>query len=82
MDRALASLWRGSDLSTHVRAITRGQACSRDESDILLEDDAAMISETLQLYIDRWVIWQKFGVKPLGLLADRGPGDRRTWPST
>jgi hypothetical protein len=24
-----------------------------------------MISETLQLYIDRWVIWQKFGTAPL-----------------
>jgi hypothetical protein len=35
------------------------------ESDILLEDDAAMVSETLNLYIDRWVIWQKFGVRPL-----------------
>jgi phage gp29-like protein len=64
MDRALASLWRGSDLST-ISADNKGASVQQDESDILLEDDAAMVSETLQLYIDRWVIWQKFGVKPL-----------------
>jgi phage gp29-like protein len=64
MDRALASLWRGSDLST-LSANNQGASVQQDESDILLEDDAAMVSETLQLYIDRWVIWQKFGVKPL-----------------
>jgi phage gp29-like protein len=64
MDRALASLWRGSDLST-LSADNQGASVQEGESDILLEDDAAMISETLQLYIDRWVIWQKFGVKPL-----------------
>jgi hypothetical protein len=64
MDRALASLWRGSDLST-LSADNKGASVQQDESDILLEDDAAMISETLQLYIDRWVIWQKFGSKPL-----------------
>jgi phage gp29-like protein len=64
MDRAMASLWRGSDLST-LSADNKGASVQQDESDILLEDDAAMISETLQLYIDRWVIWQKFGVRPL-----------------
>jgi hypothetical protein len=64
MDRALASLWRGSDLST-MSADNKGASVQQDESDLLLEDDAAMVSETLQLYIDRWVIWQKFGVKPL-----------------
>jgi hypothetical protein len=64
MDRALVSLWRGSDLST-MSADNKGASVQQGESDILLEDDAAMVSETLQLYIDRWVIWQKFGVKPL-----------------
>jgi phage gp29-like protein len=64
MDRAMISLWRGSDLST-LSADNKGASVQQEESDILLEDDAAMISETLQLYIDRWVIWQKFGVRPL-----------------
>jgi phage gp29-like protein len=60
MDRALASLWRGSDLST-MSADNQGASVQDGESDILLQDDAAMISETLHIYIDRWVIWQKFG---------------------
>ena len=64
MDRALASLWRGSDLRT-LSADNKGASVQEGESDILLQDDAAMVSETLQLYIDRWVIWQKFGVRPL-----------------
>jgi phage gp29-like protein len=64
MDRALASLWRGSDLST-LSADNKGASVQQDESNILLQDDAAMINETLHLYIDRWVIWQKFGVRPL-----------------
>jgi len=64
MDRAMASLWRGSDLST-MSADNKGASVQEGESDILLEDDAAMISETLNLYIDRWVIWQKFGSRPL-----------------
>jgi len=64
MDRAMASLWRGCDLST-LSADNHGASLQQDESDILLEDDAAMISETLQLYLDRSIIWQKFGVRPL-----------------
>jgi len=64
MDRAMASLWRGGDLST-LSADNQGASVQKGESDILLEDDAAMVSETLNLYIDRWVIWQKFGVQPL-----------------
>ena len=35
-----------------------------------------MISETLQLYIDRWVIWQKFGTQTPGLFTDRGTQSR------
>ena len=64
MDRAMASLWRGSDLST-LSADNKGASVQQGESEILLADDAAMVSETLNLYIDRWVIWQKFGAVPL-----------------
>jgi phage gp29-like protein len=63
MDRALASLWRGSDLST-ISGDNKGASVQEDESQLLLEHDAAMISETLQIYIDRWVIWQKFSTRP------------------
>ncbi len=60
MDRAMVSLWRGSDLST-MSADNKGASVQADEGDILLEDDAALISDTLNLYIDRFVILQKFG---------------------
>lgn len=60
MDRAMASLWRGSDLST-MSADTKGASVQEGESEILLDDDAAMLSGTLNHYIDRWVIYQKFG---------------------
>jgi len=49
MDRAIASLWRGSDLST-ISADNKGASFQQDESDLLLEDAAAMISDTLQVY--------------------------------
>jgi phage gp29-like protein len=77
MDRAMASLWRGSDLST-ISADQKGASVQQDESNLLLQDDAAMISETLQLYIDRWVIWQKFGVKPLAYSMIVVPESRNT----
>ena len=62
MDRAMAALWRGSDLST-MSADNKGASVQDGETDILLHDDAQMISDTLNIYIDRWVIWQKFGVE-------------------
>ncbi|HEX4083335.1 MAG TPA: DUF935 family protein [Chthoniobacteraceae bacterium] len=64
MDRAMISLWRGSDLGT-LSSDRQGASVQQDESDILLEDDAAMITETLQLNLDRWVLWQKFGTAPM-----------------
>ncbi len=60
MDRAMSALWRGSDLST-MSADTKGASVQEGEGDILLEDDAALISETLNRHLDRWIIWQKFG---------------------
>ena len=64
-DRAMTALWRGSDLST-MSADKKGASVQEDESETLLVDDARMISEALNIYVDRWVIWQKFGTdKPL-----------------
>jgi phage gp29-like protein len=53
MDRAIASLWRGADLST----ISQGQASvgaslQGDEADLLLEDDAKWLAEILWDQID------------------------------
>lgn len=67
MDRRMTILWRGADLSTMSGDTDQvGASVQENETDILLVDDAAMISDTLNYYVDRWVIWQKFGTdKPL-----------------
>lgn len=61
MDRAIAALWRGSDLATLSRASGVGASLQADETTILLEDDANMISETLNEQIDRLVLRYLFG---------------------
>lgn len=61
MDRAIAALWRGSDLATLSRANGVGASVQSDETAILEADDAAMISETLNVQVDRFVINHLFG---------------------
>lgn len=61
MDRALARLWRGADLSTLSRGQGVGASLQADEAEIHLADDARLISETLQQRLDRWVIHYRFG---------------------
>lgn len=61
MDRAIAALWRGSDLSTLSRTSGTGASLQAEESAILLEDDASTISETLNEQVDRQVIRYLFG---------------------
>jgi hypothetical protein len=65
MDRAIARLWRGADLGTLSKD---GQAVGANpqesETDILCAADAQIISETLQHYVDRWVIRYRFGTAP------------------
>lgn len=61
MDRAIAALWRGSDLATLSRANGTGASVQSDETAILEADDAAMISETLNTQVDRFVINHLFG---------------------
>jgi phage gp29-like protein len=61
-DRAMAVLWRGADLST----LSQGQAgvgasLQGDETDLLLEDDAQRISETLNEQVDKFVLRYAFG---------------------
>ncbi len=70
MDRAITILWRGADLGTQShRGAGQGQGASlqADETDALDEDRAALLSETLNIQIDRRVIAFTFGagVKPL-----------------
>ena len=67
VDRLLAALWRGADLSTISRDRGYGASLQEKETCALEEDDAEMLSETLHRYVDQWVIRHVFGegVKPL-----------------
>jgi hypothetical protein len=71
MDRLITALWRGADLSTLSREQGYGASLQAGESDILEQDDAEMISETLQTYLDRYVIEYLFGkgVRPLAAVT-------------
>ncbi len=73
MDRALAAIWRGADLSTiSAGQSDAGQGASLQgaESETLEEDDAAWLSETLSRQLDRRVIEFVFGrgVQPLAYI--------------
>ncbi len=47
MDRAMAALWRGTDLATLSRSQATGASLQQEEMNLLEADDAARISETL-----------------------------------
>lgn len=61
VDRLLASLWRGADLSTLSRDRGYGASLQEKETCALEEDDAEMLTETLNRYVDAWVIRHVFG---------------------
>lgn len=71
MDRAMARLWRGADLSTISAGQGQGQGASLqgDETEAMEMDDAAFISETCWK-VDKLVISYTFGegTKPLAYL--------------
>jgi len=73
MDRAMAALWRGADLSTisGVKSDAgQGASLQGDESEILEQDDAQWLSETLSRQLDKRVIEYVFGegTKPLAYI--------------
>ena len=64
MDKAIAALWRGADLSTLSagdNADGTGASLQGDESDLLEQDACELISETLQKQVERHVIRYLFG---------------------
>lgn len=63
MDRAISRIWMGGDLSTMSAGNGQGQGASLqvDDLEMLKEDDAGMISDALNEYVDRQVIRQRFG---------------------
>jgi len=56
MDRALASIWRGADLSTISKGDGTGASLQGGETDLLEDDDADSITDTLNEQVDRFVI--------------------------
>ncbi len=69
INRALASLWMGADLSTISAVSGAGQGASlqQTQQDALEQDDGQNLSETLNEWVDRPALEWKFGkgVKPL-----------------
>lgn len=72
MNRAIATLYRGADLSTLSQGKGDGTGASvqADETDILEQDACEMISETLQEQVERYVIAYNFGegTRPLAFI--------------
>lgn len=65
MDRAISRLWRGADLGTMSKdGSAVGSNPQEGETDILAAADAMIISETLNHYVDRFVIAYRFGTAP------------------
>lgn len=62
MDRAMAALWRGGDLSTISKdGQAVGSNAQSSETDLIEQDDAQWLSETLRLKLDRLVLDYVFG---------------------
>jgi len=78
MDRAIARLWMGGDLSTHSRGGAGGvgalpQIAQEEE---LAEADSILCGEALHFYFDRWVCRYLFGTdKPLARIKIVPPED-------
>jgi phage gp29-like protein len=64
MDEEITRLWRGADLGTSSKHNAAGASLQADESDILEQDDAAMLTETLALKVSRFALAWKFGDAP------------------
>jgi phage gp29-like protein len=63
MDRAMIALWRGSDLSTLSSNQGSGASLQQNEADLLEDDDALHLSETLHAQVDRFVIRHLFNTE-------------------
>ena len=70
MDRYIALIWRGSDLSTLSAADAAGASLQAEESEILEDADCALVEETLAHYLTLPALEWKFGrgVKPAAYL--------------
>jgi phage gp29-like protein len=80
MDRAISALWRGSDLAMLSRESGAGASLQADETMILEEDDAIMISEALKSQVDRFVVKYLFGDVPPKAYIKFIPMSNEIWP--
>ena len=77
MDRAIATIWRGGDLSTISRGDDAvGASLQSEEKDLLLGADVEMLTEALREYIDRPALQFLFGTDaPLAYVQIKLPAD-------
>ena len=70
MDRYIALIWRGSDLSTLSADNAAGASLQAEESEILEDADCALVEETLAHYLTKPALEWRFGkgVKPAAYL--------------
>ncbi len=70
MNRMIALIWRGSDLSTLSAANNTGASLQADEAEILEEADCSLVEETLDYYLTLPALQWRFGagVKPAAYL--------------
>lgn len=80
VDRGMASLWRGADLSTISAGTGAGQGASLQGGEVekMMQDDCARISETLQQRLDVLALRWKFGpdVVPLAYFEVTPPANK------
>jgi phage gp29-like protein len=77
MDRMIGALVRGADLATVSQQDSVGASLQSDEINALLEDDCALVSETLQTQLDRHVIRMVHGdEKPLAFIVINPPSGK------
>lgn len=76
MDRRIAALWMGSDLST-ISADAKGASVQGEQSRLLLEHDCEFVSEQINLGLGRHLIEARFGAgtRPLAYLQVQPPMD-------
>lgn len=69
MDRAIAALYRGADLSTISKGEGLGASLQGEEADMLEADDCASLAESLHEQVDRYVIrWATGDRDPLAYI--------------
>lgn len=80
MDRAIACLCRGADLSTISAKDSAGASLQADETILLEADDCELVGETLNVQLGRLVIGHLYGpeVEPLAYLKISPPTNQDT----